>query len=408
MLKAQIARTRRTISRRPQGKRIPSITISALVVLAAGCSSSTASPSVSRPRQAPVSTPTRPAVPSTTTTACSNDTAIASWTLEQRVAQLVVIPVDETQIATVAPTINAGAGGIILFGNESPKTLGSDLRHVEAGAPHGVSPFVMSDEEGGEVQRLAGLIGAIPWPATMAKTYSVTQVRALAQQAASKMVANGVTMDLAPVLDLASGPGPDSIHTDGPRSFSPSATVATSYGIAFAQGLQDGGVIPVVKHFPGEGSASANTDSSPASTPPISALEQADLLPFTAAIRAGLPAVMVGNAAVPGLTTRPAALSAAVTTDLLRRQLGFQGLIITDSLSAGAVSALGLSIPAASVQALQAGADMVLFTSVTPNTTSAHVVSAIVDAVHAGTLTEAQINASVSRVLALKKTNLCH
>ena len=338
---------------------------------------------------------------------CSNSAVIASWPIDQRAAQLVVVPVDETQIASIAPSVAAGVGGIILFGNTSPSTLGTDLRQVEANAPHGVSPVVMSDEEGGEVQRLAGLVGALPWPATMAKADSIGQVRTLARQMATKMVANGVTMDLAPVLDLASGPGPDSQHTDGPRSFSPSPDVATQYGIAFAQGLQDGGVIPVVKHFPGEGSASANTDSAPASTPPLSALQQADLLPFVSAIKAGLPVVMVGNAEVPGLTDRPAGLSSTVNTKLLRQQLGFQGLIMTDSLSAGAVSALGLSIPAASVEALEAGADMVLFTSTSPNATVSQVVSAIVDAVDSGRLSEAQIDASVARVMTLKNVNLC-
>jgi len=345
--------------------------------------------------------------PPSTTAACSTASQVAAWPLARRSAQLVVVPAEETDVSEVGPSVTAGVGGIILFGSSAPSDLKSELSAVEASDREGVAPFVMTDEEGGEVQRMSNLVGSLPWPATMAQTMTVSQVQSLAEQTAARMAANGITMDLAPVLDLATGPGPDVLHADGPRSFSPVASTATSYGLAFAQGLQAGGVIPVVKHFPGEGSATANTDSAPAATPPLSVLESGDLLPFEAAVKAGLPAVMVGNASVPGLTSQPSSLSPAVVTGLLRRQLGFQGLVITDSLSAGAISAEGLSIPQASVEALEAGADMVLFTSSEPNTTTAQVVSAIASAVDTGAIPMDQLNASVERVLALKKVGLC-
>jgi beta-N-acetylhexosaminidase len=164
--------------------------------------------------------------------------------------------------------------------------------------------------------------------------------------------------------------------------------------LAFAQGLEAGGVLPVVKHFPGEGSATANTDDAPANTPPLATLEGADLLPFEAAIRAGLPAVMVGNASVPGLSSTPASLSPAVIDGLLRQRLGFQGLVLTDSLSAA-------------VQAIEAGADMVLFTADDPNATTQSVVAAIVAAVTAGGLSVPQLDSAVSHVLMAKGVSLC-
>jgi beta-N-acetylhexosaminidase len=221
------------------------------------------------------------------------------------------------------------------------------------------------------------------------------------------MRASGITVDLAPVLDLAAGPGPDASHTDGPRSFSLDPAIATQDGLAFAEGLEAGGVIPVVKHFPGEGSTTANTDDAPASTPPLSTLEGADLLPFEAAIQAGIPAVMVGNASVPGLSDSPASLSAAVVDGLLRQQLDFHGLVITDSLSADAITAQGLSVPDAAVQAIEAGSDMVLFTASDPNTTTQAVAAAIVNAVTAGQLSVAQLDSAVGQVLAVKGVNLC-
>jgi beta-N-acetylhexosaminidase len=167
-------------------------------------------------------------------------------------------------------------------------------------------------------------------------------------------------------------------------------------------------VVPVVKHFPGEGSASADTDVAPAATPPLSTLQQADLLPFEAAIRSGLPAVMVGNASVPGLSTAPASLSPSVITGLLRRQLGFQGLVLTDALSATAISATGLTVPEASVKALEAGADMVVFDSATPDTDARAVVAAVEAAVTSGALPPGQLDQSVGRVLDAKRVDLCH
>jgi beta-N-acetylhexosaminidase len=332
---------------------------------------------------------------------------IATWSLTRRAAQLVVVPAEETDVSEVGPSVSLGAGGIILFGSAAPVDLKSQLAAVEASAPGGIAPFVMTDEEGGEIQRMANLVGSLPWAATMAETMTTAQVRALAERIGSQMLANGVTMDLAPVLDLATGPGPDALHTDGPRSFSPDASVATSYGLAFAQGLAASGIIPVVKHFPGEGSATANTDDGPASVPPLSTLEGADLLPFEAAIKAGLPAVMVGNASIPGLTSQPASISSAAVSGLLRQQLGFEGLVITDSLSAGALSDIGLSVPQAAVDALRAGADMVLFDTSEPNTTESAVISAIVSAVQDGDLSASQLDTSVGRVLAVKKVSLC-
>ena len=158
--------------------------------------------------------------------------------------QLVVVPVEETDVTEITTAVQDGVGGIILFGSDAPANLGSQLANVEAGAPQGIRPLVMTDEEGGEVQRMANLVGSLPWPATMATTMNVSQVEALAESTARAMVANGVTMDLAPVLDLASGPGPDAQHTDGPRSFSIQPSVATSYGLAFAAGASSRGRDP--------------------------------------------------------------------------------------------------------------------------------------------------------------------
>jgi beta-N-acetylhexosaminidase len=339
--------------------------------------------------------------------ACTNGTELGHWTLAGLAAQLVVVPVDESDLASALPAISSGIGGVVLFGVAAPSDLAAQIAQLDAAVPSRIKLFVMADEEGGGVQRLPNLVGWIPWPRDMAETMSTADVRALARKLGGGLIANGVNMDLAPVLDLSSGPGPDAVHTDGARSFSGNATTATAYGLAFAEGLLDAGIVPVVKHFPGEGSTSANTDFGPADTPPLSTLRGSDLLPFEAAVRAGVPAVMVGNALVPGLTTEPASLSSAAIVGLLRDQLGFKGLVLTDSLSAGAVTALGLSVPVAAVRAVAAGADMVLYTSVTPNETAAEVIGALVEAVTTGTLSRSTLERAAAHVLDAKRVNLC-
>lgn len=338
---------------------------------------------------------------------CTNTNVVETWSLQERAEQLVVVSVQETDVQSALPFVQQGVGGVLLYGSSAPPDLGSQLETLESSAPAGIRPLVITDEEGGGVQRMANLAGSLPWPRTMASTLNPTQVRELAEQAATRMRANGVTVDLAPVLDVTSGPGPDDTHPDGPRSFSVVPQTASAYGVAFLQGLEAGGVIPVVKDFPGEGSATSNPDDAPAATPPIGTLETTDLVPFQAAISAGVPAVMVGDVSVPGLTSQPAALSSAVIQGLLRTQLNFGGLVLTDALSAGAIGAQGLDVPTAAVEAVEAGADMVLFNSTDTSATTQAVVSQIVDAVTTGALPSVQFDAAVLKVLTAKGINLC-
>ncbi|MEO6798077.1 MAG: glycoside hydrolase family 3 N-terminal domain-containing protein [Candidatus Dormibacter sp.] len=340
---------------------------------------------------------------------CTTASVLATWTLTRLAQQTIVVPVDESNVLLVRAQVAAGAGGVILFGASAPGNLGAALQALNAAAPDGIKPLIMTDEEGGVVQRMANLVGSIPSPRQMGATMSPAQIQQLAAGLAQRMRANGITMDLAPVLDVDGGIGPNNVNADGTRSFSANATVASNDGVAFAQGLLAGGITPVVKHFPGLGGTYGNTDVTAAATPTWSVLQSSGLLPFQAAAAAHLPAVMIANASVPGLTTLPASLSPEVITGVLRGRLGFQGLVITDSLSAVAISSAGYSVPQATVAALRAGADLVLYTaavSQVPALTNA-TVTAIVAAVDAGTLNRSLLESAVGRVLAVKGVSLC-
>ncbi|HLI15349.1 MAG TPA: glycoside hydrolase family 3 N-terminal domain-containing protein [Acidimicrobiales bacterium] len=271
------------------------------------------------------------------------------------------MPVDEANPQTVTPEVAAGAGGVLLLGSSAPADLRQRLVALARAASGGPPPLVMVDEEGGSVQRLAAIVGPVPSARAMAATMSAAAIEALAYRLGRRLAALGVTMDLAPVLDLDAGPGPSESDPDGTRSFGLDERRVAADGIAFARGLERAGVIPVAKHFPGLGGASGNTDFEPARTPPLAVLWRHGLVPFERAVAAGLPAVMVANATIPGLTSKPASLSVRAIAGLLRARLGFRGLVLTDSLSAVAVSSAGYSVPDAVVAAIRAGADMVLY-----------------------------------------------
>ena len=339
-------------------------------------------------------------------TACSALITVRGWSLNRLAAQVVSIPIQESNVGSALSEIRQGAGGLVLFGSAAPSSLATALATLSRSALGGVTPLVMTDEEGGAVQRMANLVGSMPAARTMAATMTATQIQQLVARVGRTMRASGVTMDLAPVLDLDGSDGPNLSDAIGTRSFSASPAVASRDSLAFAAGLKSAGVLAAVKHFPGLGGASANTDFRAASSRPWSTLLARDLVPFEAAIHAQVPAVMVSNASVPGLTSRPASLSRAVITTMLRGRFGFTGLVVTDALSAGAIRAAGYSIAAATVSALSAGADMVMYntgrtSSVGPLFNST--VSAIAHAVTTGQLSRSRLINAVAHVLAAKR-----
>ena len=287
--------------------------------------------------------------------------------------------------------------------------LAAELRNLEGQAPDGVAPLVMTDEEGGAVQRMADLVGPVPAARTLGATLSPPAIEAVGERLGRRLRAAGVTMDLAPVADVDGGPGPDARDPDGTRSFAATSPAAGADAVAFAEGLLAGGVVPVLKHFPGLGGATGNTDLEAAATPAWPAERRRGLPPFERGVAAGLPAVMVANATVPGLTALPASLSPAVVEGVLRRELGFEGLVLTDSLSAVAVRAAGYSVPRAAVAAVRAGADLVLYdaTDGAAPLLTRQVVAALVGAVRSGGLARTRLLEAAAHVLAAKKVALC-
>ncbi|MEU4254052.1 glycoside hydrolase family 3 N-terminal domain-containing protein, partial [Amycolatopsis sp. NPDC026612] len=225
-----------------------------------------------------------------------------------QVAQLVVVGVSgDNPAATVSLVRDHQVGGIFIGGNATALLKDRSLAAVQAVAR--VPVAVSVDEEGGRVQRIDDLDGDLPSARTMAATKSPDEVRTLAAERGRQLRARGVTVDFAPDTDVTDAPDDDVI---GDRSFSPDPARVKTYAKAFAAGLRDAGVQPVLKHFPGHGHGSGDSHTGTVVTPPLAQLRAVDLVPYRDVADYGPVAVMVGHLDVPGLTDGvPASLSPA-------------------------------------------------------------------------------------------------
>ncbi|HET6965815.1 MAG TPA: glycoside hydrolase family 3 N-terminal domain-containing protein [Acidimicrobiales bacterium] len=336
--------------------------------------------------------------------ACANP--VSTWSVDQLVEQLLMVGGQFSNLSASAGAASAGVGGFVLFG-QPPAGSGPAIRAGlsslagDAVAAGRVVPWFSTDEEGGPVARLSQVIGGLPSARQMAAVWTPAQVQSNLAAHGAAMRSLGVNMDLAPVLDVASPA--NTIASEDQRSFSDNPQTAAVYGTAFAAGLRSAGVVPVGKHFPGMGHASADTDLSPATDPPLSQLQSDDLIPFAQAAGAGIPVVMVGHPSVPGLTgSQPASLSPAAY-QYLRNTTRFGGVALTDDLDAGAISAAGYSQPAAAVQAIEAGADMAMIDASAWSSAA----DALRQAVSSGALPLPRVEASVRRILAAKSVPEC-
>ncbi|MCK9825886.1 glycoside hydrolase family 3 protein [Nocardioides cavernae] len=254
--------------------------------------------------------------------------------------------------------------------------------------------FLGVDQEGGVVERLRGAATRFPtfMSAGAAGDVALTQ-RAYAASGA-ELRGLGFTVDFAPDADVTSGPGDPTI---GSRAASSYPSTVAEHVVAAANGFAASGVLPVVKHFPGHGSVPADSHLTlPVQAKTLEDLEATDLVPFRSAVEEGLPAVMVGHLDVRAVDPRvPSSLSRKVVTGLLRQDLGFGGLVVTDALDMAGVTR-GRDAGRTAVQALRAGADVLLMP---PSPAVAR--SAVVRAVHSGALPRRRLEQAAARQVAL-------
>jgi beta-N-acetylhexosaminidase len=317
--------------------------------------------------------------------------------MEERAAEVLVVGlpgVTESSDDVVAQVLATHVGGILITepNVRSSAQVGQLISDIKARA--GRALVVATGEESGRVSTFRSLFGRDPSARVLASRDGPDGVQRLARDIGSKLAAVGITLDLAPVVDLDGGPASGLI---GDRSFSADPGRAGAYGLAWAKGLTAAGVTPTAKHFPGHGRATGDSHLElPKVATPLAELQATDLRPFATLIAAGVPAILLDHVAYSALDPElPASLAPGAYA--LLRDMGFQGVAITDSVGMGAVN-LRWGFGEAAVRSIAAGADAVL----TTDGTQAPVMrDAIVAAVRSGRIPEARLNEAAGRITAL-------
>jgi beta-N-acetylhexosaminidase len=329
-------------------------------------------------------------------------TGVAADPSLRRLADAILIPPFPGRRAPswVLAALGDGLGGVTVFGPNiaGPAQLSALLARLRGCADE---PLIAIDEEGGDVTRIAHRRGS-PYPgnAALGAIDDVAATRAVYGALGRDLAALGINVDLAPSVDVNTA---DDNPVIGTRSFGSDTGLVARHAAAAVAGLQSAGVAACAKHFPGHGSTRIDTHHVIATVDaPMALLARRDLPPFVAAIEAGVRAVMPGHLRVPALTgDLPASLSRAALTGLLRGELGFTGVIVSDALEMRAVSE-PYGLPLAAVLAVAAGTDLLCFGRDTDRQTYLAVRAALVAAVGSGQLTGARLEEAAVRVAALR------
>ena len=317
--------------------------------------------------------------------------------LRRRIGQLLIAGFDGQQLPVELKSLvhEFGLGGIILFARNiaEPEQV-AELAFEAGRLTPDVPVWVSVDQEGGRVARLKAPFTEWPPMATLGRSGDVQLAERFARALAAELRGVGINLDYAPVLD---------VHTNaknpiiGDRALAEKADEVARLGAAIINAMQSERVAACGKHFPGHGDTSTDSHLElPLVEHPPDRLKAVELLPFRAAIDAGVAAIMTAHILIPSLDEdRPATLSRRVVTDLLRRELKFGGVIVSDDLEMKAIAAT-YSVPSAAVLAVDAGCDAVLICS-GDHQTQAAALEALVHAVEEERLSLARVDDALAR-----------
>ena len=292
-------------------------------------------------------------------------------------------------------------GGVILFARniEAPEQV-AELAYDAQQLVPAVPLWVSVDQEGGRVARLKAPFTEWPPMATLGRRGDEVLARRFAGALAAELRAVGITLDYAPVLDIHTNPKNPVI---GDRALSEDAAMVARLGAAIVDELQRHGVAACGKHFPGHGDTSVDSHLElPLVEHPPDRIRRVECVPFAAAIKAGVAFIMTAHVLVPSLDEeRPATLSPRVVQAMLREELGFEGVILSDDLEMKAIAAT-YSVPDAAVQAIAAGCDGLLICSGDVET-QAVTLEALVHAVEDGLIPFKRLEDAHKRLRAAKE-----
>ena len=327
--------------------------------------------------------------------------AIDEMSLDAKIAQMLIVqPIGQQLTDDMrAQLASAPYGGYILLA-DNMSSLASTRSYIQSLQQASKTPLIIStDQEGGLVQRLRSVTGQrstyIPAMYDLGLTGNIELAKEVGRVMAEEMRVLGINVDFAPDADVFSNPNNTVI---GRRSFSADPTIVSNMSHSLARGLEENGVSACYKHFPGHGNTSTDSHYSlPVINLTREQLDQSDLIPFKNAITNNARMIMAGHIAMPKITgdNTPATLSKPLLTDLLRNELGFKGLIVTDGLNMGAL-ARNYSEADIYYRAVEAGADILLMPT---NPTLA--IQSIKEHI-----SEERINESVQRIMQFKSDYL--
>ena len=290
-------------------------------------------------------------------------------------------------------------GGVILFGynmksEEQVESLTGSLQKLSMQTEPAVPLFVAVDQEGGDIAS-APWVAPEPAAAEVGSRGDPSEARDIAATMGRQLLRAGINTDFAPVVDTGFG------AAIGDRSYGEDPELVARMGAAAVEGFEEAGVISAAKHFPNHGPATSDSHAGlPVIRHDAKTLESYDLPPFEAAVEAGVPMVMVGHLLYPAIDPHNPASLSRDAIGMLRRDLGFDGVIVTDDLAMAGAKGGGTPAEAA-VQAVQAGADLFIVSS--PPQQQADAYDAVVAAVESGEIPRSRIEKSVERLLTVKE-----
>ncbi|WP_168119423.1 beta-N-acetylhexosaminidase [Paenibacillus sp. HB172176] len=329
---------------------------------------------------------------------------INSMSIDEKVGQLLIFGVDGTSLSSTAKDmiINNKIGGFILYKENivNAKQIVDFLNELKQtnNQSNTVPLWLSVDEEGGRVNRLPSEFKKIPTARSIGDKQNANYTNGIGQAIGFALHDLGFNMDFAPDLDINSNPDNPVI---GDRSFGTTADRVINQGIEMMKGISSGGVAAVVKHFPGHGDTSVDSHHDlPIVKKTLEQLSQFELLPFEEAIKEDVDAIMVAHLLMLQIDDQhPASISKAVITDLLRKQLSYDGVVITDDMTMGGLMK-GNNIGEAAVASILAGSDLILVGH--DSSLQLEVLKSLKQAVNSGQISEERLNESVSRILRLK------
>jgi beta-N-acetylhexosaminidase len=321
-------------------------------------------------------------------------------TLQEKIGQLFILGFEGTRPARSITQLikKAHVGGVILFARNLKNAVQiAKLTNALQSLSPRMPLLIAVDQEGGRVSRLPKEFTRFPSAAAIGAARSTELAYRAADCTARELRAVGINMNLAPVLDVKTHPANQVI---GDRAFGSDPALVGRMGLAVMAGLQDNRVAACGKHFPGHGATQADShEELPTFSHSVQHLVEVELRPFRHAIANGLAALMTAHVLYPVLDPKwPATLSQRIITGLLRQQMGFKGVVMTDDLE---MKAIALPSGEAAVQALTAGADMILICHDEAKQWAA--LGEVQRAIKDKRLTEERIDQSILRVLKLKE-----